>query len=336
MSRFTRLAVPMVAAALAVIPLNAATIIKLATQAPTGTIWQKSLADLGATLTKSTEGRVNLTVYADGTAGEEPSVVTKMRAGTLQASLLTAGGLARIDKAFNVFTIPFFYENDAEELAVQKALEPQLEETLQKKGFHFVAWGTGGWVQIFSKKPLKNLADVKGASLYVSKDDEEMRQWYTDNSFHPKPLTLADIAPQLKLPNGMIDTTPNTPYLALMTQIFGTAKYMLDVHVAPFVGAIVISSTTWNALSPADQKVMTDAARAMETRIRSESPKQDADSIAAMQGKGLQVMHPDAAAAAELRSAATALGKTMRGGMVPADIYDAAQAARDAARAGKK
>ncbi len=336
MSRFTRLAVPMIAAVMAVIPVRAATTIKLATQAPTATIWQKSLTDLGATWSKATEGRVNMVVFADGSAGDEPSVVTKMRLGTLQASLLTAGGLARIDKAFNVFTIPFFYENDEEELAVQKKLEPQLEDILQKKGFHFLCWGTGGWVQIFSKKPLKNLADVKGASLYVSKDDEDMRQWYTDNGFHPKPLTLADIAPQLKLPNGMIDTTPNTPYLALMTQIYSTAKYMLDVHVAPLVGATVVTTAAWNALSPADQKAMTDAAREMEKKIRAESPKQDADSIAAMSGKGMQVIKPDAAATAELRSAATALGKTMRGGMVPADIYDAALAARDAARAGGK
>ncbi len=121
-----------------------------------------------------------------------------------------------------------------------------------------------------------------------------------------------------------------------MTQIYSTAKYMLDVHVAPLVGATVVTTAAWNALSPADQKAMTDAAREMEKKIRAESPKQDADSIAAMSGKGMQVIKPDAAATAELRSAATALGKTMRGGMVPADIYDAALAARDAARAGGK
>ena len=259
----------------AVIPLRAATLIKLATQAPTGTIWEKELGNLGNTWGKATDKRVTLRVFADGSAGTESATVTKMRTGTLQAALLTAGGLSSIDKAFNVFTIPFFFENDEEEMAVQKKLEPILEQKLQAKGFHLLCWGTGGWIQIFSKKPLKTLADVKASNIYVSSDDEEMRQWYTNNGFHPKPLTIADIATQLKLPNGMIDTTPNTPYLALLTQIYSNAKYMLDVHLAPLVGAMVVTTTAWNALSPEDQRKMTEAAQAMEAKIRSESPKED-------------------------------------------------------------
>ena len=66
----------------------------------------------------------------------------------------------------------------------------------------------------------------------------------------------------------------------------------------------------------------------MEAKIRSESPKEDADSIAAMKGRGLQVITPDAAAAAEIRAKATELGATMRGNMVPADVYDLAAQAR--------
>lgn len=319
-------------AAVAIAPLRAATLIKLATQAPTGTIWEKELRSLGNIWTTSTNHNVTLTVFPDGSAGSETATVTKMRTGTLQASLLTAGGLSSIDKAFNVFTIPFFFENDEEEQAVQKKLEPMLEEALQKKGFHFVCWGTGGWVQIFSKRPLKTLADVQASNIYVSSDDAEMQQWYTNNGFHPKPLTLADIATQLRLPNGMIDTTPDTPYLALLTQIYSNAKYMLNVHLAPLVGAMVVTTSVWNQLSPDDQKKMTDAARQMQDRIRQQSPKQDDDSITQMKARGLQVIQPDAAAIAQIRAKATELGATMRGNMVPADVYDIAARERDAVR----
>jgi len=319
-------------AAVAIAPLRAATLIKLATQAPTGTIWEKELRSLGNIWTTSTNHNVTLTVFPDGSAGSETATVTKMRTGTLQASLLTAGGLSSIDKAFNVFTIPFFFENDEEEQAVQKKLEPMLEEALQKKGFHFVCWGTGGWVQIFSKKPLKTLADVQASNIYVSSDDAEMQQWYTNNGFHPKPLTLADIATQLRLPNGMIDTTPDTPYLALLTQIYSNAKYMLNVHLAPLVGAMVVTTNVWNQLSPDDQKKMTDAARQMQDRIRQQSPKQDDDSITQMKARGLQVIQPDAAAIAQIRAKASELGATMRGNMVPADVYDIAARERDAVR----
>ena len=36
-----------------------------------------------------------------------------------------------------------------------------LEKRLEAKGFKLLAWGSAGWVQLFSKKPLKTLDDVK-------------------------------------------------------------------------------------------------------------------------------------------------------------------------------
>jgi TRAP-type C4-dicarboxylate transport system substrate-binding protein len=332
MSGLKRLVGPFLVLVALAMPLRAATIIKLATQAPTGTIWEKELRDLGSKLGTETAHRVSLSVFADGSAGTESATVTKMRTGTLQAALLTAGGLSDIDPAFNVFTIPFFFASDQEEQAVQTKLEPMLEQALNQKGFHFLCWGTGGWVQIFSKNPLKTLADVKASKLYVSQDDAQMQQWYTDNGFHPKPMGLSDIAAQLKLPNGQIDTTPNTPYLALLTQIYGNAKYMLNVHLAPLVGAMVVTTERWNQLSPDDQKVLTTAARAMEQTIRTQSPQEDSDSITQMKARGLVVIDPDEKATADIRAQAAELGKTMRGKMVPANVYDLAAQERDAVR----
>jgi TRAP-type transport system periplasmic protein len=319
-------------AVLASATLAAQAPIQLATQAPTNSMWHKALLDMGAAWDKATSGRVKLVVTADGSAGNEKTVISKMRLGNTQASLLTAGGLSAIDPAFNVFGVPFFFANDEEEIAVQKKLEPKLEEIAKAKGFHILAWGTGGWVQIFSKKPLKTLADVKSAKLYAAKDDEKMYQWYTKNGFHPVGLELADITAQLKLPTGMIDTAPSTAYIALLTQTFTTAKYMLDLHIAPLVGALMITNTAWNKLSPADQAAVTEAARALETRVRGEAPKQDSDSLKQMQARGLQIIALDPKATAEFRAAADDLAKTMRGDMVPAEIFDMAVAERDAVR----
>jgi TRAP-type C4-dicarboxylate transport system substrate-binding protein len=251
---------------------------------------------------------------------------------TLQGALMTSGGLGVIDKGFNVFTIPFFFENDAEEQAVQKVLEPTLEQGLRAQGFHLVAWGTGGWIQVFSKKPLHSLADVKAANLYASKDDDERVQWYIRNGFHAKALNLADMGPQLKLPQGMIDTAPNNPYAASFSGMYVDAKYMLDVHVAPLVGATVVATRVWDALSDADRAKMTDLARAMETKIRGDINALDESSINSMKAKGLTVIKPDDKALAEFRSAATDMAKSMRGASVPANIFDAAVTERDRVR----
>jgi len=320
-------------AALVAAPLD----IKLATLAPANTSWHKALLDMGSTWSKDTAGQVTLTVYAGGIQGDEATTIKKMRPGidTLQAAFLTAGGLSELDEAFNVFGMPFFFESDDEELAVEKKLTPVLEQKLQAKGFHLLAWGTGGWVQVFSKKPLKTLADVKAAKLYTSKGDDRMRQWYVSNGFRPVALLPADIPAQLKLSTGLIDTAPSPPYLALSLQIFRDAKYMLDLHVAPLTGALIMSNAAWTRISSDDRTKIAAAAQALERRVRAEAPAQDAESVKQMTTRGLQVITLDAKAAAEFRAAANQLAVTMRGGMVPADIYDMAVQERDAFRKSK-
>ena len=311
--------------------------IKLATLAPANTSWHKALLEMGNVWKNETQGRVTLTVYPGGTQGDEATMIKKMRPGieTLQAAFLTAAGLAELDEGFNVFAMPFFFESDQEEIAIERKLTPVLDQRLQAKGFHLVAWGTAGWVQVFSKKPMRSLADVKNAKLFTSKGSDKWVQWYVKNGFHPVALLPADIPAQLKLTTGLIDTAPNPPYLALSLQIYRDAKYMLDLHIAPLTAAMIVSNTAWNRISPEDRQKVTAAAQAMEKRVRDAAPAQDADSVKQMTARGLQVITLDQKAAAEFRSAASELESTMRGTMVPADIYDMAVKERDAVRKSK-
>jgi TRAP-type C4-dicarboxylate transport system substrate-binding protein len=311
--------------------------IKLATLAPANTSWHKALLDMGNAWNKETGGRVTLTVYPGGIQGDEATTIKKMRPGidTLQASFLTAVGLADLDEAFNVFAMPFFFENDEEEIAVEKKLTPLLEQKLQAKGFHLLSWGTGGWVQVFSKKPLRTLADVKNAKLFTSKGADKWVQWYVANGFHPVALLPADIPAQLKLSTGLIDTAPNPPYLALSLQIFRDAKYMLDLHIAPLTGALIMSTAACNRISAEDKLKVTAAAQALEKRVRADAPAQDAESVKQMTARGLQVITLDPKAAAEFRAAANGLTTTMRGSMVPPDVFDMAVQERDSLRKSK-
>jgi TRAP-type C4-dicarboxylate transport system substrate-binding protein len=338
MSRLQRcLAIVLLAA---VAPVFAAPVrINLGTLVPANTSWYKALADLGDRWNKETNGQVTLQLYGAGSQGDEASMITKMRpaVGTLQAVFLMPAGLAEVDEAFNVLSLPFFLETPEEEAAVEKALTPVIEQRLQGKGYHLLCWGSGGWVQLFSKNPLKTLADVKKAKLYTSKGkgSEEWVKWYVNNKFNPVPLLPAEIPGALRVANGQIDTAPYPPYLALSTQIFTQAKYMLDVHIAPLSAALIVSNTAWNNISAEDRAKVTAAAQAFETRVRLEAPKQDDTSVAAMKTKGLTVISLDAKAAAEFHDAANQLVTTMRGTMVPNDIFDVALKARDGVRKAK-
>jgi TRAP-type transport system periplasmic protein len=324
------LAMTLVAAA----SVSAAITVKMATQAPVNSSWHKVLLDMGAEWEAKTAGRVKLTVYAGGTQGSEDATIRMMRPGVdqLQANLLMLSGLGTIDESFNVFGIPFFFQSDAEGQYVLEKLTPMLEKRLDAKGYKLLAWGSAGWVHLFSKKPLASLADIKAAKLFTSQGDDRMVQWYKANGFRPVALTAGDIPAQLKLTTGMIDAAPTPPYPALLLQIFRDAKYMLDVRFAPLYGAVVLTNEAWNKVEPNDRPIVVAAAKNAEKRLLGDAPKLDADSINTMKSRGLTVTTIDPKTAAAFRAEADGFVKTMRGQMVPADVYDAAVRERDAFR----
>jgi TRAP-type transport system periplasmic protein len=325
------------AVAAAIAPLLAAPIeIKLATLVPATSPWHKALLDMGNTWNKDTAGRVTLTVYP-GSTDTEGSIITQMRPGfeKYQATYMSNVGLIDVDEAFNVLSMPFFFESDDEVRAVQKKLTAFVEQRLQARGLHFLSWGTGGWIQLFSKRELRTLADVKGAKLFTAKGSVKWVDWYVKNGFHPVELVPASIPEQLKLSTGLIDTALYVPYLASNYQIFRDAKYMLDLHIAPLSGALIMSNTAWNRISPEDRGKVTAAAQALEDKVYAVVPPQDASSVKSMQDRGLTVIKLDAKAAAEFRGAADTLVATMRGDMVQGDVFDLALQARDAVRKAK-
>src|SRR5688572_2557721 len=146
--------------------------VKLASVVPAGSIWDRELQRLAADWKQATNGRVTLTVFNGGAEGDEASVLRKMRSDTLQAASFTVAGLAGIDSAFNVFNLPFFFDSYEELNAVVEKLTPVLKKRVEAKGFVLLNWGHGGWLQLFSTRPVATLAELKALKLYTAAGED--------------------------------------------------------------------------------------------------------------------------------------------------------------------
>jgi TRAP-type C4-dicarboxylate transport system substrate-binding protein len=301
--------------------------IKLATVVPENSIWDKNLKQMGTDWGQATGGRISLTVYGGGSQGDESTVLRKMRLDALQAAALTGVGLGTIDPSFNVFNIPFFFESYDELNAVTDKLTPTIRKRVEAKGFVLLNWGHGGWMQLFTKRPVKTVSDLKKIKLYTSAGNDRMVQWFKANGFEPRAMAMTDITTGLT--TGMIEGLPAPPLAAMLFQWDRQTPYMLDIGLAPVIGATVITKKAWNAVPEADRPKLLQAAAGVEKRLRDQVPKQDADAVGQMTKRGLMVTK---AAGAEWRAEADALAKTMRGEMVPRDIFDLASKERDAYR----
>jgi TRAP-type transport system periplasmic protein len=314
--------------AIGVLALSSAPIaqsaIKLATVVPDGSVWDKNLKQMAEEWKQATEGRVTVTVYGGGSQGDESMVLRKMRLDALQAASFTAVGLGTIDAAFNVFDIPFFFDSYDELNYVTDTLTPAIRKKVEAKGFVLLNWGHGGWTQIFTKRPVQTVDDLKKIKLWTSAGNDRMVQWFKSNGFEPRAMAMTDIMTGLS--TGMIDGLPTPPLAAMFFQWYKQTPYMLDIGLAPIVGATVVTAKTWKSVPDADKPKLLEAAHGVEERLRVEVPKQDQSSIETMTKAGLTVTK---AAGPEWKTQLDSLAKTMRGEMVPADIFDLASKARD-------
>jgi TRAP-type C4-dicarboxylate transport system substrate-binding protein len=303
---------------------TAQTSIKLATVVPQNSVWDKNLKQMGEEWKQASGGRFDVTVYAGGTQGDEPTVLRKMRLDALQAAALTNVGLGMIDAAFNVFNVPFFFESYDELNDVIEKMTPTLRKRAEAKGFVLLNWGHGGWTQVFTKKPVTTVADMKQVKLWTSAGNDRMVQWFKANGFDPRAMAMTDITTGLT--TGMIDGLPTTPLAASLFQWYRQTPYMLELGLAPIVGAGVITTKAWKAIPDADKQTLLTAAAGVEKRLQTEVPKQDENAVAAMVKAGLTVTK---ATGPEWRTQLDNLAKTMRGEQVPPEIFDQASKARD-------
>jgi TRAP-type C4-dicarboxylate transport system substrate-binding protein len=296
-------------------------VLRIATVAPAGSSFHKSLQQLGEQWRNAPGGGITLDIYP-GTQGGEAQIVRRMRVGQIQGAMLTANGLGTIQRESTALQlIPMMFRDWDEVDYVREALRPSLEKGLLDAGYVVLFWGDAGWVRFFSSRPITSTADLKAMRVYADGNDPAalslMRDYYTPVPLDPDKILLG-------LRNGMIDAVPMPAFLANFMQVAGHAPYMLDMRWVPIVGAMVVTRSSFEALPAATRDFMLRTSREAGERIRRQARAEDEAAVVAMTEKqGLKVLPFSPSQEQEWRSKLGPIYPRVRGNVVPAATYDA-------------
>lgn len=308
--------------------------VRLGTLAPKGSSYYKHLQVMGEQWRAAPGGGVALTIYPDGTMGGEADMVRRMRLGQLQAGMLTATGLSEIEPAVSGLQfLPMMFRSLDEVDYVGEKLRPILERRLGEKGFVALFWADTGWVRFFSKQPVIHPGDLKKTKMFVWAGSLADVGLYRQVGLNPVPLETVDILPNLQ--TGLINCVPLPPSIALAGQVDIVAPNMLDMAWAPLVGALVITKKTWDAIPAQAQEVLRKAATETGKLIKADGRRESAESIQAMQKRGLKVHPFTPELEAEWRREVDAMYPKIRGRIVPAEIFDEVVKQLETYRAGQ-
>jgi TRAP-type C4-dicarboxylate transport system substrate-binding protein len=203
---------------------------------------------------------------------------------------------------------------------VREQMRPSMEKKFLDKGFVVLAWGDSGWVRFFSKEPAFRPADYKKMKFFAWGSESEQQEIMKSLGYTPVPLETSDILPAIQ--TGMISVVPSTPYFAMASQIYNTAPNMLEINWAPIVGALVITKTAWDNMSPTAQQAVRTASDKAGLEMRTQARAEVDEAVAAMKKRGLIVNKPNAEQRKEWADLADRLYPRIRGSMVPAETFD--------------
>jgi TRAP-type transport system periplasmic protein len=230
--------------------------------------------------------------------------------------------------------IPLMLESYEELDYVRDRIAPRLEKMIEARGYLVLNWGDAGWVQFFSTKPVRRVDDLRKLKLFTWAGDPTEEELWKANGFRVVPLAATDIVQQLETQG--IEAVPTTALIAETAQLYKRAKYMCDVKWAPFIGATIVSTATWEKIPAAQRGPMLAAARRSGEALKNDIRAQDTRALDTMTkgqpGKKvnrLEITTLDPAALAEWRKQTEAIYPKMKGKMVPADLFDEVQRLRD-------
>ncbi|MBM5812873.1 MAG: C4-dicarboxylate ABC transporter substrate-binding protein [Gammaproteobacteria bacterium] len=300
---------------------TAGTELRIATVAPAGSSFHKRLQALGAEWSRG-PGAVRMNIFA-GTQGGELQIVRRMRVGQIQGAMLTSVGLGQIERSVTALQLmPLLFRNWEDVDRVRERLAPELERRLFDAGYVVLLWGDAGWVRYFSRTPIRSIQDFRSLRVFASSGDPESIELMQD---YYRPVVLEPDQILLGLRNGMIDALPIPAFLANFSQVPTYAPYMLELPWAPVTGALVLTTRAWNQLDETTRAWLRETAARAGPEIRRISRSEDEQAVAAMRDKqGLQVVALSPEAERELRREVERLYPRIRGGLVPAPMFDAA------------
>ncbi len=307
-------------------------VIKMATLAPQGSEWHQVLQEMGVSWQQASHGQVAFRLYPGGVAGDDTDVVRKMRLGTLNAGLLSVSGLADIDRSVLVLDIPMAYSGYGELDCVLDRMGPQIEKIFEAKGFILLGWSEAGWTHFFTKSPVTTPDDMKKLKMFIWAGDDRYVELWKKSGFNPVPLPSTEISTALQ--TGLVNAVTSTAQGVLLLQWYKELNYMSDLKWALFLGAVVVSKSTWDKI-PADVRpVLKDSARNACRRLREFSRQSEPRNIEVLKKQGLNVVPVDSAALDQWRRLIDGVLPQVRGAYVPADLLDTAMKLRDQCRQG--
>jgi tripartite ATP-independent transporter DctP family solute receptor len=247
-------------------------------------------------------GKIKVQEFPSSQLGNELQQQSAMQGGVQEMFVASTTSLAGVVKEFGVFDFPFLFSNSKQaDAMVDGPLGKLLAGRLADKGIVILAFFDLGARNVTnSKRPITKAEDLDGLKLRVIPNPVFLDTFRTFKA-NPVPMAFAELYGALE--SKAVDGQENPYSVILSNKFFEVNKFVSATNHVIAMNPVQISKRFWDRLSPAEQKLLQDAAVEAQDFQRVVSRDAASKALGELKAKGMSFNEIAPAEVARMRAA---------------------------------
>jgi TRAP-type transport system periplasmic protein len=214
-----------------------------------------------AKLKELSKGTMLIDQYPGAQLGQEPQLLQLVKSGDIEFAIISSANTATISPQAGVMSLHFLFrdaDHVVKALADQKvidAIKAMIDETTQ--GLHVIATGSQGVRNIYSKKEIHNVGDLKGIKIRVqaTATEDAIFPAYGAQTVH---MPFGSVYTSLQ--TGVVDAAENSINVYLVNKHYEVAPVLSITEHEANNALVFVSDRLWQTLSAEQKQWVTTAA----------------------------------------------------------------------------
>jgi tripartite ATP-independent transporter DctP family solute receptor len=205
-------------------------------------------------LKELSKGTMLIDQYPGAQLGQEPQVLQLVKAGDVEFCISSSANAATLSPQAGVMSLHFLFRNEAHlvkaiaDPEVSKAVKAMISETVQ--GARVIGLATLGLRSMYSKREIRNIADIRGLKVRVqaTPTEDTMFPAYGAQIVH---MPFGSVYTSLQ--TGVVDVAENGVNVYLANKHYEVAPVLSMTEHEANNSLVWVSDKLWNSLTPEQQ-----------------------------------------------------------------------------------
>lgn len=242
-------------------------------------------------LKELSKGGMLIDQYPGAQLGQEPQLLQLVKAGDIDFAIISSANTATISPQAGVMSLHFLFRDENHVIKgladprVFEALRTMIDETTQ--GLHVIATGSQGVRNMYSKKEIRNVADVKGLKVRVqaTATEDTMFPAYGAQTVH---MPFGSVYTSLQ--TGVVDVAENSINVYLVNKHYEVAPVLNITEHEANNALVFVSDKAWQSFSDEQKKWVLEAANEISSREPAKAFELEKSAAAKLKSMGVKIV----------------------------------------------